>query len=175
MQLLTIPILVCALLANHATFVNADDDLYGALAKANLKQMKSVIEARPVPETADRPKKDPKLGNSFSRLFDSTPKDTDVDSITMNDTQYDLVFDCDSLQQIGREGWSVHVRDNRTIAALNETSHRSLVVSVMGLYSKGKTHITNRIARKSFETGLATHTKGLSVTLPRDRENIMFP
>jgi hypothetical protein len=44
----------------------------------------------------------------------------------------------------------------------------------MGLYNRGKTHITNKLANKTFATGLATHTQGLSVMLPRKNEHFMI-
>lgn len=80
---------------------------------------------------------------------------------------YDYVIKVDSLRRFGNPGWGLFVRSDEINKTLyEETTARSIIVSTLGLYNRGKTFVTGKLSRKVLPQGYLVHTEGLSFVLP---------
>jgi hypothetical protein len=104
--------------------------------------------------------------------------------------QYDLVVDADDVRSLepGGRGWTV---DAANADALRRSG---VVVSVLGIYNRGKTFVLNKVYKKRFDivtrilwhrtqvtdsslpASLRTHTRGVSLKSPHHwaTQNLML-
>jgi hypothetical protein len=99
---------------------------------------------------------------------------------------YDIVIDIDSLVDL-EQGWNVHFAPRVLQRAKNRKSAQDrnmvddlslstskIIVSVLGLFNKGKTWLLNRICNENLDSGLKVTTKGLSFKEPQGMQNIIL-
>lgn len=81
---------------------------------------------------------------------------------------YDMVLDITSLVDVAT-GWPLYLRDGSdTIEAMKMPSH---TVSVLGVFNRGKTFLSNKLGGYTLGNGDLVHTEGLSVILPRHSDD----
>lgn len=102
---------------------------------------------------------------------------------------YDIVIDIDNLIDL-EEGWKIYFAqrlltriegaavvnkplDPETVNNLS-LSTTKVVVSVLGLFNKGKTFLLNKICNENFDSGYKVTTRGLSFKEPYDMNNIIL-
>jgi GTPase Era involved in 16S rRNA processing len=102
---------------------------------------------------------------------------------------YDIVLDIDNLIDL-EEGWKIYFAqrllsriegaavmnkplDPETVNNLS-LSTTKVVVSVLGLFNKGKTFLLNKICNENFDSGYKVTTRGLSFKEPYDMNNIIL-
>ncbi|KAM3144210.1 hypothetical protein pb186bvf_003672 [Paramecium bursaria] len=80
---------------------------------------------------------------------------------------YDVEIDCSSLLQlISKDGWRVKVNEHYNKQIKNNT----VVVSLYGLYNKGKSFLASKLSAKTLNYGYSVSTVGLSALYPRDMQ-----
>jgi hypothetical protein len=93
--------------------------------------------------------------------------------------EYDVVLDVSSLQQFAEAGWPVYAR--RSVDAMvNKALEANLdfsgkVVSVLGLYDKGKSFLVNKLFHLSLGSGKRVHTRGVSMRLTTSTPPSAYP
>lgn len=85
---------------------------------------------------------------------------------------YDWVVDVSLLSDLGRKGWEVSFsrefydkldsEDKSALIHSDDHMWEGAVVSVVGLYDKGKTFVLNKITQSNLPSGKKVSTKGLS-------------
>jgi len=86
-----------------------------------------------------------------------------------------MELNINSIADIFREdaGWTVKFPSMASKERLIKAD-KGLVVSVMGIYNRGKTWLVNRLAGSKFSDGYLVHTNGLSVKTSGDKSNLLF-
>lgn len=80
---------------------------------------------------------------------------------------YDVVLDVSSLQQFAEAGWPLYVKRssdqkvNKIIDSNLEFSGK--IVSILGLYDKGKSFLINKLFHLTLGSGKRVHTRGVSM------------
>lgn len=86
---------------------------------------------------------------------------------------YDVIVHIDSMFQLEKEGWKVTFKNETSFE--NSLSVESRILSILGLYNRGKTWILSNICNTYLETGIVTHTIGLSLAIPQiENQNIIL-
>lgn len=109
------------------------------------------------------------LGSYFSGkhfVVDSNLKCTGRIGKNFKDCKYDAVIDCDDILALNGDGWPVGFRDEEVVTQLKKPG---LIVAVLGLFNRGKTHILEKMTGKSLAPGLTQTTKGLSIIAPESQ------
>eukprot|EP01102_Stenamoeba_stenopodia_P021363 TRINITY_DN858_c0_g1_i1.p1 TRINITY_DN858_c0_g1~~TRINITY_DN858_c0_g1_i1.p1 ORF type:complete len:581 (-),score=139.62 TRINITY_DN858_c0_g1_i1:112-1854(-) len=80
---------------------------------------------------------------------------------------YDVVLDVSSLQQFSEAGWPLYVKRS-TDQKVNKIVDSNLefsgkIVSVLGLYDKGKSFLINKLFHLTLGSGKRVHTRGVSM------------
>jgi HSP20 family molecular chaperone IbpA len=86
---------------------------------------------------------------------------------------YDVIVHIDSMFQLETEGWKVTYKNQSSLE--NTFNIESRILSILGLYNRGKTWILSNICNTYLETGIITHTIGLSLAVPSiENQNIIL-
>lgn len=86
---------------------------------------------------------------------------------------YDVIVHIDSMFQLEKEGWRVTFKNETSFE--HSLSIESRILSILGLYNRGKTWILSNICNTYLETGIVTHTIGLSLAIPQiENQNIIL-
>jgi len=96
--------------------------------------------------------------------------------------EYDVIFDITGIKTMDSKGWEVHLRsDGFGIFQPRANDGSGLsgrlkgsIVSVVGLYNKGKTLVVNRLSDSLLPSGTKVNTRGLSFLAPKCYEGSLI-
>eukprot|EP00928_Gymnodinium_smaydae_P081406 TRINITY_DN64943_c0_g1_i1.p1 TRINITY_DN64943_c0_g1~~TRINITY_DN64943_c0_g1_i1.p1 ORF type:complete len:583 (+),score=70.81 TRINITY_DN64943_c0_g1_i1:36-1751(+) len=124
----------------------------------------AVLDAAGVPSTGAISNT---LGDKFSRVWQAIFGTNSAGGESI----YDCVIDMGSLRRLASEGWPLALKSEDAVDRLFTASSTALIVSMVGAYNQGKTHVVNKLLHSNYESGLLQHTRGLSMTLPKSDGN----
>lgn len=88
-------------------------------------------------------------------------------------SNYDVSVDIDSLKTLfdQEKGWPIYFRDEESLNESLSESNKTIAISFMGVYNRGKTHIMNRLSGHACPAGLLVHTHGVNFMYSRRNES----